>query len=155
MDFQNMSLAQLFAAADEIGNKYVSQEDREKFAAEMAEHAKEIATLAGEKAIEVGKLTWVALSSEKAQHVYRSILLAIVLTMAVIGIGLAKAAQHYWAEWVKPCGSILIAYTTDQAKKRVQIARAILQEWRRVATQRIAFEWQTLIELVVTGWQGV
>ena len=154
MDFQSMSLGELFAAADEIGNKYVSKEDREKFAAEMAEHAKEIASITGEKAIELGKLTWAALTSEKAQHIYKSVLLAIVLTMAVIGIGLAKAAQHYWAEF-KPVGAIVIAYTTDQDKKRVQIARAILQEWRRVATQRIAFEWQTLIELVVTGWQGV
>jgi hypothetical protein len=153
MDFQNMSLGELFAAADEIGNKYVSKEDREKFAAEMADNAKEIAALTKEKAIGLGKLTWAALTSEKAQHVYRSVLLAIVLTMAVIGIGLAKAAQHYWAEF-KPVGSIVIAYTTDQAKKRARVARAVLQEWRRVTTQRIAFEWQTLIELVVTGWQG-
>lgn len=136
MNLDNLSLGQLFAQADEIGNKYQSAEERAAFAQEMAEHVKEIAALAKEGAIAAGKSVWSALTSEKAQHIYKSISLAIILTLAVIAIGLSKAAQCYWKEWIKPVGLIVWAYGQDQSVK----------VWR-VTRHRMECEWQNVVSL--------
>jgi hypothetical protein len=144
MNLANLSFNQLFAQAEEIGAKCQNPEEREAIIKSIAQSTKNAAIAAYQVA-----------TSEKAIHIYRSIILAIVLTMAVIGIGLYKAAQHYWTEYGQQPTLRLYAY----ARRRQRIAQWQLSRWIRLAARkgrdRVSNEWANLVTLVSFSWYGL
>ena len=89
-----------------------------------------ISTIAA-KTSEVGRAIVTIATSEKAQNVYKTILTAIALTVAVIVIGLSKSAQYYWTEFVKPGSIVVTSYATGKARKA--FSRERLSQWRQAA----------------------
>jgi hypothetical protein len=87
----------------------------------------ETASVVASKASTIGRQIFATLTSEKAQHIYRSIIIAVALTVAVIVIGLSKAAAYYWSEFVKPGSIVAVNYT--KAKARKVISQIQLSEW--------------------------
>lgn len=144
MNLANLSFNQLSTQAEKISAKYQSPEERETLAKQITQSTQKAAIAA-----------YQVLTSEKAIHTYRSIILAIVLTMAVIGIGLYKAARHYWTEYGQQ--PTLQVYT--YAKRRKRIAQWQLSRWIRLAARkgrdRVSKEWANLVTLVSVGWYGL
>lgn len=155
MNLANLSFNQLFAQAEEIGAKYQNPEERETLAKEIAQSTEQVAELVFQFAKKTAIAAYQILTSEKAIHIYRSIILAIVLTMTVIGIGLYKAAQHYWSEYGQQPTLQLYTYT----KRRKRIAQWQLSRWIRLAAQkgrdRLSNEWANLVTLVSVGVYGL
>jgi hypothetical protein len=79
----------------------------------------------------IGRQIFTTLTSEKAQHIYKNIIIAVALTVAVIVIGLSKAAQYYWSEFVKPASIVAINYAKTKARK--VISQIQLSEWIELA----------------------
>lgn len=67
------------------------------------------AKFAADKAVEIAV-------SEKAIHFYKSVVIAVVLLVAVVIIGLGKAAKYYWAEFVRPGAIVAVAYAGDKIR---------------------------------------
>lgn len=90
-------------------------------------------------------------TSPKAQEIYRQIITAIVLVIAVIAIGLYRAACYYWAEYGKPGALIVYAYSRDKA---VQVRREF-RPWLTRCQLALEREWQSLVALALMRWQGL
>jgi hypothetical protein len=91
----------------------------------------ETASVVAAKVGTIGRQIFTTLTSEKAQHIYKSIIIAVALTVAVIVIGLSKAAVYYWSKLVKPGSIVAINYT--KAKARKVISQVQLSEWIELA----------------------
>jgi hypothetical protein len=66
-----------------------------EYAAAAQDMAQESAEVVQEIATPIAQKLWDAATSETAQRIYRGVLMAIVLTFVVIGIGLTRAIKHY------------------------------------------------------------
>lgn len=95
-----------------------------------------------------------ALTSEKAQAVYRFILTAIGLTVAVFvlfGLATIKAYREY----ARPAGTIVLAYGADKVRQGVRWSREQLAQWRAEVRRRMAAEWANAMALAMFAWQGI
>lgn len=69
-----------------------------EYAAAAQDMAQESAEVVQEIATPIAQKLWDAATSETAQRIYRGVLMAIVLMVAVVVLGLKAAAQHCWQQ---------------------------------------------------------
>lgn len=90
-------------------------------------------------ATQAADTTIAALTSPKAQQIYKSIITTIVLAVVVIALGLTKAAKYHWAS-VQP---------------QLPIVRQKAQAWVKRGRDRLALEYQSMVGLVLALYQGI
>jgi hypothetical protein len=94
------------------------------------------------------------LTSEKAQTVYRFIITAIGLTVALFVLfGLAAIKAH--REYARPAGAIVLSYGGDKARQGIRWGREQLAQWRAEVRRRMAIEWANAASLAMFAWQGI
>lgn len=144
--FDSMSLSELFAAAEEIGAKYQTAEERAAFARELSQSAKEIAAQTSKKA-------WEVATSDRAIQFYRQIVVVSLLVILFLGAAIYYTAQAIFTFWLRP-GAIALY---RKAKRQAPIAQAILSRWINAAYAKVAHrlncEWQNLIAIATNSWQ--
>lgn len=121
----------------------------------LYDRCKEYAVAAKEVAGEVMAKVWEVATSDRAQEIYKQILWAIVVVCVVIGVGLYRAARHYWVQHGQQ--PTLRAYKS--ARRRARISQWQLSRWVRLAyrkaVRQLACEWANLVSIVAVGWYGI
>jgi hypothetical protein len=105
--FDSMSLSELFAAAEGIGAKYQSPEEREAFAREMATIAKDITA-------QTAKKTWAVLTSDRAVEFYKAVLTVLIVIVAIAFMGVWEGLKMGWVKVVKPGSAIVVNWMRDR-----------------------------------------
>jgi hypothetical protein len=90
--------------------------------------------------------TFKALTSRKAQAIYKMAMFLVVATIVVIAFGLFAAAKLAWATH-RPQVIAISLYGKAQAKRSVIFSRQQLAQWQAVARRRVSVEWQSTIGL--------
>lgn len=126
--FDSMNLSELFAAAEEIGAKYQSAEERAALARELAQ--------AAARHTVTGVVTaWAALTSPRAVATYRAVLTVIAIVLAIVLIGSSIALTRLYRR-IQPqvmtlCRQAPPTALTLYRRTRAAIPQAVLSQWVR------------------------
>jgi hypothetical protein len=105
----------------------------------------------GETVCEIGlagiKAIYHALTSEKAQNIYKTAAIVVACMAVVIVLGFARAAQQLW----QTRGMLYWAKAQDKAA----VLKPKILDWRDITKQRIESEYQNWVSLMLSLWQGV
>jgi hypothetical protein len=97
--------------------------------------------------------TFKALTSKKAQAIYKMTMFLVVATIVVIALGLFAAAKLVWVTH-RPQVITIALYGKTQVKRAIVFTRQQLAQWRAVARRRVAMEWQSAIGLWSVAVRG-
>jgi hypothetical protein len=144
MTFQTLKDTVLqHVTADWVRDNFGDLRRRETWEAAYDRCSEFIATAADAAKPVVAKVVEIV-TSDKAQDFYRGVLIAVALVMAVVVIGLSRAARHYWSVWVRPVALIVYAYGRDKA----------VMGWR-VFRRWMEAEFENAVSLAMFAWQGI